>query len=221
MKIELEFEQEVTNYYKWLDQKINELKQLSVYSINGYYFLDDSGIKTFQSYCQNELIEIFSGQLTNYHFYIFLSKKVSDVHSRIERFRKVWKSIDSEINTSGFEKGPELLLDEHENQFYVSIAKVPQHDLDKALQIMDQYQSSFMIASRRDSMLSEESIKELFYSGLDKNSHEVDYQALFLKYGLNSEIIFRWGSVLNEAELAMILNKDHTQKIRERIQSHS
>ncbi|BBP93441.1 hypothetical protein BsIDN1_70590 [Bacillus safensis] len=38
MKIELEFEQEVTNYYKWLDQKKNELKQLSVYSINGYYF---------------------------------------------------------------------------------------------------------------------------------------------------------------------------------------
>ncbi|MFP7270554.1 hypothetical protein [Bacillus safensis] len=186
MKIELEFEQEVTNYYKWLDQKINELKQLSVYSINGYYFLDNGGIKTFQSYCQNELIEIFSNQLTNYHFYIFLSKKVSDVHSRIERFRKVWKSIDSEINTSGFEN-----------------------------------QSSFMIASRRDSMLSEESIKDLFYSELDKNSHEIDYQALFLKYGLNSEIIFRWGSVLNEAELAMILNQDHTQKIRERIQSHS
>lgn len=179
MKLELEFEQEVTNYYKWLDQKINELKQLSVYSINGYYFLDNGGIKTFQSYCQNELIEIFSDQLTNYHFYIFLSKKVSDAHSRIERFRKVWKSIDSDINTSGFEKGPELLLDEHEKHFYVSVAKVPQHDLDKALRIMDQYQSSFMIASRRDSMLSEESIKDLFYSGLDKNSHEIDYQALF------------------------------------------
>lgn len=219
MKIELE--QEVTNYYKWLDQKINELKQLSVYSINGYYFLDDDGIKTFQSYCQNELIEIFSDQLTNYHFYIFLSKKVSDVHSRIERFRKIWKSIDSDINTSGFEKGPELLLDEHEKQFYVSVAKVPQHDLDKALRIMDQYQTSFMIASRRDSMHSEESIKDLFYAGLDKNSHEIDYQALFLKYGLNSEIIFRWGSVLNEAELAMILNQDQTQKIRERIQIHS
>lgn len=30
-------------------------------------------------------------------------------------------------------------------------------------------------------MLSEESIKDLFYSGLDKNSHEVDYQALFFE----------------------------------------
>jgi len=42
-----------------------------------------------------------------------------------------------------------------------------------------------------------------------------------LKYGLNGEIIFRSGSVLDEAELAMILNQDHTQKIQERIQSHS
>lgn len=41
MKIKLEFEQEVTNYYKWLEQKVNGLKQLSVYSINGYCFLDD------------------------------------------------------------------------------------------------------------------------------------------------------------------------------------
>ncbi|WP_353855653.1 hypothetical protein [Bacillus sp. Bos-x628] len=221
MKIEHEFEREVTNYYKWLDQEIKELEQLSVYSINGYHFLDDGGIKDFQSYCQNQLIEIFSDQLTNYHFYIFLSKKVNDVHSRIERFRKVWKSIESEIDTSGFEKGPELLLDEHKNQFYVSMAKVPQPDLDKALRIMDQYQSSFMIASSRGSMLSEESIKDLFYSGVDKNNYEVDYQALFLKYGLNSEIIFRWVSVLNEAELTMILNQDHTQKIRKRIQSHS
>ncbi|AVM25993.1 hypothetical protein [Bacillus pumilus] len=214
MKIELEFEQDVTKYYKWLDQEINELKKLSVYSINGYYFLDDGGIKTFQHYCQNELIEIFSDKLINYDFYIFLSKKVSDIHSRIENYRKVWKYIDSEINTSGFEKGPELLLDEHRNHFYVSIAKVPQHELDKALRIMDQYQSSFLIATRRDTMLSEEAIKDLFYSGLNKDSHEVDYQALFLKYGLNSEIIFRWGSVVNEAELAMILNKDLTQKIR-------
>ncbi|MGG2184272.1 hypothetical protein ABFY55_08860 [Bacillus altitudinis] len=54
-----------------------------------------------------------------------------------------------EINTSGFEKGPELLLKEQENQFYVSMAKVPQSDLDKALRIMDQYQSSCMIASRK------------------------------------------------------------------------
>ncbi|MEH3001269.1 hypothetical protein [Bacillus pumilus] len=159
--------------------------------------------------------------MNNYHLYIFLSKKVSDVHSRIEKFRKVWKSIDSEINTSGFEKGPELLLDELRNHFYVSMAKVPQPELDKALRIMDKYQSSFMIATRRDSILPEESIKDLFYSGLNKDSHEVDYQALFLKYGLNSEIIFRWGSVVNEAELAMILNQDLTQKIRQRIQSYS
>ncbi|WP_223254331.1 hypothetical protein [Bacillus sp. GBSW19] len=101
------------------------------------------------------------------------------------------------------------------------MAKVPQPELDKALRIMDKYQSSFMIATRRDSILSEESIKDLFYSGLNKDSHEVDYQALFLKYGLNSEIIFRWGSVVNEAELAMILNQDLTQKIRQRIQSYS
>lgn len=92
----------------------------------------------------------------------------------------------------------ELLLDELRNHFYVSMAKVPQPELDKALRIMDKYQSSFMIATRRDSILSEESIKDLFYSGLNKDSHEVDYQALFLKYGLNSEIIFRWGSVVNE-----------------------
>lgn len=214
-----EIEKDVFSYFQWFDkdeasERVGKIPNLSVFSVNASELYDSSDRTNFKNLCTSEIRKVFINQRLSeeYKLYLFVSVEVIDRNSRIEKYRKVWKLLQTKWQLSGLNKGPEIEVHVDEKIFFTSIADFRLENLSMVLEIVSSNPKRYaIIASKKENLLSEKSIKNIFGIAFNNNRgymDEIDYYNLAIHLCPEDDMIFRWGDSSEEAEIAMIFNSD-------------
>lgn len=187
---------------------------MSVFSVNGSDLFSISEKNAFIELCSSEIKKIFAKQnfLKDYTLYLFANVEVKNRNSRIERHKKVWKLLQSKWQLDGFNKGPKIEAEIEGKLFFSSIADFRIEDFLTALQIVVSNPARYaIIASKKDDVLSEKVITDIFGIGFNqyrKRMDEIDYFGLAIHLCTDGDMVFRWGDSSEEAEIAVVFSSD-------------
>ncbi|NPC93618.1 hypothetical protein HOO54_15600 [Bacillus sp. WMMC1349] len=213
MRIWYEKQKDIFNYFKWFKkEKIKETQKIAVFSMNASQLLEDEHAKeTFLKQCTTGIRKIFHDiDLKKYNFYFFINIEIENENSRIEKYKKVWKLIDCKWNTTYLNKGPEVEIDLDGVSFYSSLAQFKIEHLDIVLKIIDQFPNrSLIFATEKENIMEEQKISQLFEITFKNKNNTFDLENLVSQLCKDGDILFRWGAVLDEVELAMIFSHDN------------
>lgn len=193
-----------------------ELSALSIYGTANINFEDKTD---FLKKCSEIIKEIFNDLFTkfDYKLYLFVAIEVESPISKIAHYKKVWKGLSKEWDLSGFEFGPEMLVNINDKYHYVGLARFEIENLFTALEIQhNNIIKNFTFASYRDNFLSEEALESLYDNAFRKLNklttfhfpeESVDYFKLFAHYCTNQDVIFRIGDSAEDIELDAIFSE--------------
>lgn len=214
-----EKEKDAFIYFHWFNkdealERVGMIPDLSVVSVNASELFDINEKNIFIELCDREIQEILKKEdiLKKYSLYLFVSVEVKDKKSRTERYKKVWKKLQSQWQLDGFNKGPEIEREIKERMFFQSVAEFKVDNLLTALQIVaSNPQNCAIIASKKADILSEKTIKKISKAAFNiyrNRIYEIDYFGLAIHFCSEGDLIFRWGSSAEEAEIDMVFNSD-------------
>ncbi|SFC82987.1 hypothetical protein SAMN04488168_11059 [Bacillus sp. 491mf] len=219
MKCWNEVKEDAFSYYKWFSKdeaikRVGNLPNLSVYSVNGSMLFSPDEKNQFKEVCGTEIKQVcMKHDLTNvYKFYLLAAIEIKDTNSKIEKYRKVWKALQTKWKLEVFHKGPEVEMEVGGKTFYSSIAEFCLEKLPAAIEIVSSNSKRFtIIASKSSDMLTEENIGGIFEKAFNEYNQwkdEIDYFNLSIHLCPKGDIVFRWGDSLEEAEIAAIFKRD-------------
>ncbi|MEM5672121.1 hypothetical protein AAHB54_13705 [Bacillus cereus] len=135
--------------------------------------------------------------LTNvYKFYLLAAIEIKDKNSKIEKYRKVWKALQTKWKLEGFNKGPEVEMETGGTTFYSSIAEFCLEKLPDAIEIVSSNPKRFtIIASKNNDIIAEENVRKIFkkaFNEYNKWKDEIDYFNLSIHLCSKDDIVFRW-----------------------------
>lgn len=212
-------ERDAFSYFQWFNKdealkRVGIIPTLSVYSINASG-LFESGDKTdFIDLCCIEINRIFLEQkfANGYKLYVVVNVEIKDKNSRIEKHKKVWKLLQTKWQLDSFNKGAEVEMEVEGKFFFSSIADFRVENLSTALEIVSSNPKRYaIIASKKDEILSEKLITNIFELAFNQDSKhmdEIDYFGLSIQLCSEGDVVFRWGDSSEEVEIAMIYNPD-------------
>lgn len=214
-----ENEKDAFSYFQWFNkdeacERIGRIPNLSVFSVNGSDLFGTSEKSAFIELCSNEIKKVFKKQNSSkdYKLYLFANVEVKDRNSRIERHKKVWKLVQSRWQLDRFDKGPEIEVEIEGKVFFSSIANFKIENLPTVLQIVSSNPKRYaIIASRKDDVLSEKMIKDIFgmaFNQYKNHMDEIDYFGLAIHLCASGDMVFRWGDSSEEAEIAIVFSSD-------------
>lgn len=198
-----------------IEGEITAFPELSTFTINGT--LVDK--RDFITRCTNDIRSIFSRslKLSGYKVYIIANVEIIDRNSRIERYKRVWKSLQNKWSLDTFRKGPEVELSVGDSAFYSSIAEFSLAQLPVALEIVANNPERFVIiASERENLLCEGSIKDIcsiVFNTIDPAFPMIDYLKLCLHLCSKGDIVFRWGDSAEEVAVGLIFKTDCLEEL--------
>lgn len=218
MKCWNEIQEDAFSYFAFfIKTKANEIigsiPNLSVFSVNSSMINGSNDKNNFLDVCSNEVAKVFSKDTlkNQYKLYLFANIEVKNKNSRIEKYKKVWKLLQSEWHLQEFRKGPEIEVNLGERIFYSSIAEFSLDNISTALEIIARNPQRYtIVATRKNNILTEEFVKKIFNISFERSKESqyatIDYFSLCLNIG-EEDIVFRWGDSSEEAELALIFEK--------------
>ncbi|SFI91155.1 MULTISPECIES: hypothetical protein [unclassified Bacillus (in: firmicutes)] len=207
------------SYYKWFSKdeaikRVGNLPNLNLFSVNGSMLFSPDEKNQFKEVCSTEIKQVFmKHDLTNvYKFYLLAAIELKDKSSKIEKYRKVWKTLQTKWQLEAFNKGSEVEMEVEGTTFYSSIAEFCLEKLPAAIEIVSSNPKRFtIIASKSSNMLTEENISRIFgkaFNEYNQRKDEIDYFNLSIHLCPKGDIVFRWGDSLEEAEIAAIFKGD-------------
>ncbi|WP_092559428.1 hypothetical protein [Anaeromicropila populeti] len=219
MKTWNESEKDAFSYFQWFNkdeafERVGMNPNLSVFSVNGSGLFGTSKKNVFIEVCSSEIQKIFIKEnfLKDYMLYLFANVEVKDRNSRIERYKKVWKLVQSKWQLNEFNKGPEIETEIDGKIFFSSIAGFKVENLSTALQIISSNPKRYtIIASKKDDVLSEKMITNFFEIAFNQHRSridEIDYFGLAIHLCSDGDVVFRWGDSAEEAEIAIVFSRD-------------
>lgn len=219
MKIWNEKENDVFSYFQWFNkdeayERVGKTINMSVFSVNGSELFGAGDKSAFIELCNGEIKKVFEKQdfINNYKLYLFANVEVKDSNSRIEKYMKVWKVLQSKWQLEGFIKGREVEMEFEEKTFFSSVAEFTFENLPTALEIVSSNPKRFtIIASKKNDVLSERGITDIFRTAFNKYKNyadEIDYFNLSVNLCLEDDMVFRWGDSSEEAEIAIIFKSN-------------
>lgn len=211
-----EIEKDVFLYYDFFSKDeassiLGCIPDLSLFSINGERISEKD---IFIGECEKQLKKIFLQEsfAEKYKFYLIAHIEVMDNNSRVEKYKKVWKRLQSKWNLEGFNKGPEVETNLNGHIFYSSIAEFSIEKMEIALGLLARYRYRFtVVVSQRDDIFSKDSIREIIAASFRSSNDKypvIDYFYLSLKLCLKGDIVLRWGDSSEDAELALIFKSE-------------
>lgn len=214
-----ENEKDAFSYFQWFNkdeafEMRGMIQKLTVFSVNASEVFGISEKNTFIDVCSSEIQKIFvkGNILKDYRLYLLANVEVKDRNSRIEKHKKVWRKVQSKWNLDEFNKGPEIEKEIEGKIFFSSIAQFSMGNFSTALQVISDNPKKYaIIASRKDNILSEEMIKNIFEIAFNKHSRridEIDYFALAIHLCYDGDIVFRWGDSSEQVEVAIVFSRD-------------
>lgn len=217
MKIWKEYEANIFKYFKYFNDELdrsdnNVLTDMSVISFNASGVTGKDDKISFILECSREIYLLVNDNniLNKYKFYLVVNKKIKDINSRIENYRKIWKSINKNFDIGSFNKGPEIKVDIEENHYFSSISEFNIERLSLALEIVSiNPKLNTIIMSKCDNILTENYIDKIFHILFNcqaQYSNEIDYYGLSIQCCNKGDIAIRWGTSFEEVEAALIYN---------------
>lgn len=211
MKYWKQIEKDAFSYYGQFSridasQMISEVPNLSIYTLNSVFVGKDDFIEV----CGNDIINIFSKDnlFSAYKLYLIANIEIKEKSSRIERYKKVWKLLQSEWKLESIKKGSEIEMDLGDKSFYCSVAEFNIENIFTILKIVAKNPFKFtIIASKRDNIITDESIRDIFnvaFNEIDVKFPVIDYFNLSLNLCSIGDIVFRWGDSSEEITVALI-----------------
>jgi hypothetical protein len=192
------------------DEIKKRIEELSAVCIIGEMLLWPEDRNRYLTYCENSVQSIFERNeiLNNYKLFLFVIQEIENPNSKVERYKKIWKTIPKSVEIKKFKLGPELEIDQIDKMYFASIAEIDKEDFIRAMEIMQRRLGGCIIfASTKDNMLDSDSISNLFEIGFDAKENEINYLDLALNFCKDGDVIFRWGDSSEEAELDLIFDK--------------
>ena len=219
MKIWNEKESDVFSYFQWFDKdechkRTGRNVNLGVFSVNSSEMFNLDDRREFIDACSKTIKRIFvKYEFTrNYRLYLFANVEIKNKNSQIEKYKKVWKLLQSKWNIDGFNKGPEIEMEVSGKTFFSSIAEVKKENILTALEIVSSNPKRYtIIASKKEDILSNKVITYIFGMAFNRDSgymNEIDYFNLSINLCQQGNMVFRWGESSEEAEIAIILRRD-------------
>lgn len=211
MKYWKQIEKDAFSYYGQFSridasQMISEVPNLSIYTLNSVFVGKDDFIEV----CGNDIINIFSKDnlFSAYKLYLIANIEIKEKSSRIERYKKVWKLLQSEWKLESIKKGPEIEMELGDKSFYCSVAEFNIENIFTILKIVAKNPfKCTIIASKRDNIITDESIRDIFnvaFNEIDVKFPVIDYFNLSLNLCSIGDIVFRWGDSSEEITVALI-----------------
>ena len=229
MKHWLEIEKDAFLYFDWFGKSkatfiAENIPKLSVLSINSTMIFSVNDKRDFLEICHEKINEIFNTKevFQAYKLYLFANIMVENSFSRVESYRKVWKTLQKKRKLEGFNLGPEIKLEMNQQIYFTSIAEFKLSDLLTALEIVATNPRKFaMFASRKGIALDEKSIRSYFNLAFkeqsDRVKDQIDYFSLSVNLCPQEFIVFRWGDSSEEAELDLIFCEDFLVWLNEKL----
>lgn len=219
MRIWNEFEKDIVSHFPWFDKyksyKIRDnIERLSVFSVIGSGLFGVDNKTKFIDLCSSEVKRVITKYevMNDYNLYLFVVVEVKDKNSRIEKYKKVWKVVQAKWEIDGFNKGIEVEIETMGKVFFSSIAEFKLKDFSRALDIVSSSSEiCAIIASKRENILSQESITDIFkmaFTQQQEYTDEIDYYNLSINLCPQGDMVFRWGDSSEESEIAIIFNRD-------------
>ncbi|MBU3174698.1 hypothetical protein LL033_23480 [Clostridium estertheticum] len=217
MKIWNEYEVNVFNYFEYFNDEVDRrsnsiLPDMSVISINasGMWGKDDK--LKFINLSSRQINSLFgtNNLLEDYKFYIVVSKKIKDINSKVEFYKKIWKDIRKKWGIENFNLGVEIKVEAEGVSFFTSIAEFSIDNLSLALEIVSANPKlNTIIISKANDILTEKYTEKLFHTLFNseaQDSKEIDYYSFCAQCCNEGDIAVRWGTSFEDAEVAMIYN---------------
>lgn len=219
MKIWNEKEKNAYSYFQWFSkdeayERTGRNINLSVISVNGSGLCSVADKSVFINSCSGEIKKILEKyeSIKDYKLYLFANVEIKNKNSKIENYKKVWKLLQSRWKLEGFDMGTEIEMRSDGKVFFSSIAEFKDENLSTALEIVASNPKIYsIIASKRESILSNKTITNIFemaFNRKNKYMDEIDYFNLSIHLCQQGDMVFRWGESSEEAEIAIILRSD-------------
>lgn len=207
MKTWKEYNDNIINYLDWseIKNKFND-KKISVFSYNAS---DIHIIKEeFFNYCKNEILMDLTSEKEMYIYFLAL-EKINDVNSKVEKYKKCWKKISTEIDLDFLQLGAEIKVLKSDDYYYFAVAKTELCNLDKVLRVLDMKNRYCIFISDKDYMIGDEETANRISEFLVLNKYgEIDYGEFIELSMKNDDIACRYGIDSIGIELAFIVNYD-------------
>lgn len=228
MKHWTQFEKDAFLYFDWFYKSkatsiARNIPKLSVFSINSSMMYSVNDKIDFLEICHKRLNEIFTSEevVQAYKLYLFANIGVENPYSRVESYRKVWRTLQQKWGLEGFSLGPEIESETNQQIYFTSIAEFKFEGFLTALEIVASNPRKFAIfASKKEIAVDEKSIRSHFNLAFKEQSDiakdRIDYFSLSLNLCPQGFVIFRWGDSSEEAELDLIFCEDFLELLDEK-----
>lgn len=214
MEIRTEYEKNFFDYFRIYKDKecvqySKDIPKMSVISMNAYGIGGKIDKEEFLSIVFQGISNIFrhNNSLMEYKMYLFVNYEMKNPYSKVENYKKIWGQIERKFNIKGFILGEELKMQKGCKYVFSSIAEVPLLYLNESINIISTNPSQCtLFMGKTDGKLSRRSIEEMFT--VMKDDIEIDYYKLSSMCCKKGDIVLRYGTSFEEAELALIYNPE-------------
>lgn len=217
MKIWKEYELNILNYFKYFNDELdrrgnNILPDMSVISFNASGIVGKDDKLRFITVCSSEINSVVNTNniLKDYKFYLVVNKRIKDINSKVESYKKIWRDMDGKWNLGGFVKGPEMKMEAEGVPYFSSIAEFNIENFPLALEIVSiNPKLNTIIISKTNNILTEKYVDKIFHILFNyeaQDSKEIDYYSLSVQCCNEGDIAMRWGTSFEEVEAALIYN---------------
>ena len=208
----MEYCKNVREYYEWIPKEGGEFNNLRVLSLNA------SGIECnmdeFCQYCIDTLYKILK-KPEEYVFYFIVYVKIRNKNSKMERYKKCWKSIADKVNIKNLKLGEERAYIRNNDIFYVGIAKGEVKNLHNIIEIAHEKNKKCILFASKNNYDNFFDTEDDF---IEKNMTfdrygDIEYDKCISYFCSKREICVRYGTSFSEAELALIFRSEEFENI--------
>lgn len=206
MKYYIEQDKNAFSYYGDLIE--DENYSLSTLSLNGRMDVD-----SFIKQVTRDVLGLLKSlkTLSNFSIYICTPKRIMNRNSKVEMFKKVWKSLPDDYPAEYVIKGDEVEFASGQAIYYASIGKIDIKGLEKVIKFVSKFPTNyFLFISNDEGLLQAEHVESIFSNEdklVDFSFSIMTIDALSKRRCNKGDIVLRWGTSSEEHCLGLIYDK--------------
>lgn len=151
-----------------------------------------------------------------YKMYILIYRGVSNPVSVVERYKKLWKKLNTQFDFNELIKGEEIEIEVDKGILFCSIAQFDIDNIDIVVKFMNAMSEMCAVIATKSDLMSKEKTSKIINIAIVNNYnrdllpevYKVNYEQLCLKLCKNNDFVIRLGNAGEEVSLAVFLNRD-------------
>lgn len=162
--------------------------------------------------CHDTVKAIFVNGMKEYSLYWYIGVPLNTDQPKISQYKKVWKSVERDVNLEGLTLGPEIEASINHNKHFISIAKL------NSVPFSEQFKSilcrGLLIASKSPNLLSEEFLKSFSgYAHFDY-AYQFDFVSIMQNRCSLGDIVFLYENDCEKQTVCLAFNEEKSEVFR-------